>query len=186
MTIRLAFCGSSGTGKSTLATAIATELSLPMCPVGSREVSKSMGFDSPYDVDKAGQREEFQRRLLIQKTVWERDHPAGFVTDRTHLDNFAYTLMHKPGLAADPDFAAAAYDATAYYTHVIFCPLGAFQNIGNDPSRVSDAGYHRRYEDYLVKLMQGHGILGFLPSLLWLTATDPDQRLDRVRRFVRL
>ena len=57
--MRIAFCGASGTGKSTLAKWIvenAAELKLDgieLNPVGSRSVAKAMGFSSPYDVDKA-------------------------------------------------------------------------------------------------------------------------------------
>lgn len=52
-TLRIAFCGASGTGKTTLAKAIQQKYGLELNPVGSRSVSKAMGFDSPYDVDKA-------------------------------------------------------------------------------------------------------------------------------------
>ncbi len=51
--IRVGFTGASGTGKTTLAKAIAECFGVPLNPVGSRSVAKSMGFDNPYDVDKA-------------------------------------------------------------------------------------------------------------------------------------
>lgn len=185
MTIRLAFCGASGTGKSTLAEAIARELSLPICPTGSREVAKAMGFDSPYDVDKAGKRAEFQERLLREKIAWE-SHRDGFVTDRSYLDNLSYTFMHAKPLAMEPEFVGRAFDAMAVYTHLVFCPLGAFQDTGDDPARVHDAKYHRTYEDYLVKLMQGSDILGgSLPPILWLTTSVLGDRILQVERFVR-
>ena len=91
--MRIAFAGASGTGKSTLANFLAKEYGLPVNPVGSRSVSAAMGFASPYDVDRAGKRSEFQQRLLDEKLAWERDHEA-FVTDRTTLDNLAYTTLH--------------------------------------------------------------------------------------------
>lgn len=50
---RIAFCGASGSGKTTLATWLAEELGLPLNPVGSRSVARSLGFNNPYDVDRA-------------------------------------------------------------------------------------------------------------------------------------
>src|SRR6185436_16486766 len=91
--MRIAFSGAAGTGKSHLAKIVAEWLSLPMCPVGSRTVCKEMGFEHAYDVDKAGMRPEFQKRLCRAKREWEAD-TAAFVTDRSHLDNLAYTSLH--------------------------------------------------------------------------------------------
>ena len=65
--VRIAMAGASGTGKTTLMNFLAKEYGLPVNPVGSRSVSAAMGFASPYDVDKAGKRSEFQRRLVTEK-----------------------------------------------------------------------------------------------------------------------
>lgn len=51
--MRVAFAGSSGTGKTTLARFVSETYGLPINPVGSRSVSQAMGFSSPYDVDRA-------------------------------------------------------------------------------------------------------------------------------------
>ena len=51
--MRIAFCGASGTGKTTLATWLAEELGISFNPVGSRSTAASMGFSNPYDVDKS-------------------------------------------------------------------------------------------------------------------------------------
>lgn len=63
--MRIAFAGSSGTGKSTLARWLVssdgpkTTRGLPICPVGARSVARDMGFvgpdgeGRPYDVDRA-------------------------------------------------------------------------------------------------------------------------------------
>src|SRR5450631_4116837 len=91
--MRTAFAGSSGTGKSVLTTFIHEKYGYPINPVGSRSVAQAMGFASPYDVDKAGKRAEFQRRLFVEKCNWEDAHES-FVTDRTHIDNLIYSSMH--------------------------------------------------------------------------------------------
>src|SRR5579884_1906638 len=91
--MRIAFCGASGTGKTTLAEHVAKKYGLEMNPVGSRSVAKDMGFESPYDADKAGRRAEFQRRLVDSKREWEATHDS-FVTDRTTFDNLTYMALH--------------------------------------------------------------------------------------------
>jgi len=53
--VKIAFCGASGCGKSTLARYVVETYDLELNPVGSRSVAKDMGFDNPYDVDKADQ-----------------------------------------------------------------------------------------------------------------------------------
>jgi len=178
--IRLALCGASGTGKSTIAEAIAAQLSLPICPVGSRSVAASMGFDNPYDVDAAGKRSEFQRALLSQKIAWEREVGA-FVTDRTHLDNLAYTLMHAHE-TADEGFRTAVRAAMPIYTHIVFCPVDAFHNLAGDPARVNDVLYHSDYQRRLRRLLNEY--VDHTP-ILWLTSKWRDTRIEQVRRFVR-
>jgi len=51
--MKIAFAGASGTGKTTLAKYLSEKLDLPFNPVGARSVAKKMGFDNPYDVDRA-------------------------------------------------------------------------------------------------------------------------------------
>lgn len=143
---RIAFAGASGTGKTTRAKAVAEALGLPICPIGSRSVAEAMGFASPYDVDAAGQRDAFQARLLSEKQQWEQEHAAtGFVTDRTHYDNLAYTAMHCPDVLS----AALLDDVIAFsslYTSIVFCPMKVFWSLGEDSARVPRQGYHQMYE----------------------------------------
>lgn len=151
---RIAFCGASGTGKTTLSTYLCDKFDIPFNPVGSRSVSKAMGFDSPYDVDKAGKRAEFQRRLVREKRAWEDAQPA-FVTDRTTLDNLAYTMFHDIGTVDE-----ALYDEVVggihRYTHIIYCPVEVFCNPGSDPSRVKDMTYHKLYDAVIEGLVRKH------------------------------
>lgn len=147
MKLRIAFSGSSGTGKTTLATFIAETFNLPMNPIGSRSVAKAMGFESPYDVDKAGKRAEFQQRIAIEKIAWEAAHEE-FVSDRTTLDNLAYTILHDVR-TIDQSFLSNIVRGMERYTHVLYCPVEVFCQPGGDTARVQDLIYHRVYDDVL-------------------------------------
>jgi hypothetical protein len=141
-----------------------------------------MGFDSPYDVDAAGKRDEFQRELLTQKIDWECSHLSkGFVTDRTHLDNLTYTALHSSKHAQDEDFLEDIRTGMQLYSHIVFCPMLAVFNVGSDPARVSDREYHERYEAYLNRILLRYAAP--LP-ILYLTSGDKDTRIAQVLRHV--
>src|SRR5271156_759782 len=93
MNKRIAFLGASGTGKTKLVKYLQAKLNLPVNPIGSRSIALEMGFTNPYDVDKHGLRNVFQRKLFASKSQWEAECDD-FLTDRTAFDNLAYTLVH--------------------------------------------------------------------------------------------
>jgi hypothetical protein len=150
--MRVAFCGASGTGKSTLAQFIVDDFEIPLNPIGSRSVAKAMGFDSPYDVDKAGKRTEFQRELIYQKVYWEQTH-NDFVTDRTTLDNIVYTIFHEVS-AITEEILDVALDGLLMYDVIFLCPMSSFFNLANDPVRKSERTYHRLYETTLLGFLK--------------------------------
>jgi len=142
--IRFAFCGASGTGKTTMATWLAETLGVPINPVGSRSTAAEMGFASPYDVDAAGMRTEFQLRLQSAKIAWETGHQS-FVTDRTPLDELVYTMLH--GVKGiDEAFLQRVIEHTRRYTHVVYCPVSSFCNLGNDPARLAHMTYQKLFD----------------------------------------
>lgn len=145
--IRIAFCGASGTGKTTLAQFLCDKLGLPLNPIGSRSVAQEMGYDSPYDVDKAGRRGEFQVRLLAAKRQWE-DAQSSFVTDRTTFDNLTYTVMHDIA-TVDDAIVTSAISGLDRYTHIVYCPVSAFISTASDPARVHSRVYHELYDTIL-------------------------------------
>lgn len=156
--IRLAFSGAAGTGKTTLAELVSEKTGLPICPVGSRTVCRAMGYDNPYDVDAKGGRLAFQIELMKRKAEWEQaHHDTGFITDRSHFDNLAYTVLHMRGIlrnAQDPQpYAGTIADllqlyvrAQSIYTHVVYFNIASHQKLGDDVDRMRDEHYHVFYE----------------------------------------
>jgi hypothetical protein len=179
--VRLAFAGASGTGKSTLATYTADLLGLPQNPVGSRSVAAAMGFASPYDVDRAGKRAEFQQRLLAEKTAWERHHDA-FVTDRTTLDVLAYFALHSVR-SIDSAVVDLASGGAQRYTHVVYCPARVFLHTGDDPARVSELSYHHLYDDFLDGLLRRH-LIPWSQSIVTLNQRSLDDRKQWLRHSI--
>jgi AAA domain-containing protein len=179
--LRVALTGASGTGKSTLATFISETYGIPLNPVGSRTVSKAMGFDSPYDVDKAGKRAEFQRRLVLEKRAWEDAHES-FVTDRCTLDNLVYTMFHDIH-SVDAELLERIEQGHYRYTHVIYCPVSAFCNPGGDPARVADMTYHKLYDQVIRGMIQNHQVRNG-QGLHHCRDTQQEHRREWVRRIL--
>lgn len=153
--MKIAIMGASGTGKTTLATAIASAYGIPLNPIGARSVALDMGFTNPYDVDAAGRRKEFQERLFDEKLIWEHHHDR-FVTDRSYLDNLTYCALHMPGEL--PDDAVENYGAAMSCYDVVFCLWRAdFQSLGDSVRQVSKT-YHDIYERLLVSFASSSSI----------------------------
>jgi hypothetical protein len=152
--VRIAFSGASGTGKTTLATWISADYGIPFNPVGARSIAAEMGFATPYGADAAGKRGEFQRRLLARKLEWEADHES-FVTDRTSLDNVAYTALHSVD-AVDDSMLGDAIAGTQAYTLIVMCPLSGFWCTDEDVARLKGRTYHELFEAMAFGLIRQH------------------------------
>lgn len=153
--LRVAFSGASGTGKTTLAEYVAERFSLPLCPVGSRSVAKSMGFDNPYDVDNAGKRAEFQYKLFVDKCNWEADNAStGYVTDRTHFDNLAYCMLHCHDSLNEREIDLYKQAQAMSYSHIFLVRVSDFIELGTDVNRVAEKAYHVLFEAALLGLYQ--------------------------------
>lgn len=151
--LRVAFCGASGTGKTSLAEFVASKYSLPLNPVGARSVAAAMGFSSPYAAETPDERRAFQERLLEEKFAWETEQPR-FVTDRTPLDNLAYVMMHGGAGGVSDRYLQMLEANLALYTRIFFCPTRAFHKIGDDPMRRKDLAYHQLFEAALKGLIE--------------------------------
>ena len=112
-----------------------------------------MGFDNPYDVDRAGMRAAFQRRLFVEKRAWESNREA-FLTDRSTFDNLAYLTMHGGAESLSHDDVDAYVEAMRRYTLVVYLPIRCFHHVGGDPARVASATYHQLYDVLLRALLK--------------------------------
>lgn len=183
---RIAFCGVSGTGKTTTAQAVAEALGLPLCPVGARSVAAEMGFASPYDVDAAGRRGEFQARLQDAKLAWELEHDE-FVTDRSSLDDLAYAALHGARELTKARWQRGLKHARERYTLWVFCPMRAFHNVGDDAARVPVEGsaYHEVTETTLLALAVNAFPSPFSgPDRIRLDNGEHEARVAMVREWV--
>ena len=172
--MRVAFAGASGTGKTTLMRHVVKMTGFDVCPVGSRGVAKSMGFENPYDVDAAGRRDEFQKRLFAEKRDWEASHEF-FVTDRSAFDNLAYSTMH--GARVTTDELLEYEGAMARYTHVLYLPITAFHDVGDDPHRVKELGYHVMF-DMILRALFAERFSG-IPSKVWRNGLEEREKQVR-------
>ena len=170
--MRIAITGASGTGKTTLAKAISEKFGIPLNPVGARSVALEMGFDNPYDVDAAGKRVEFQRRLFEAKRAWELAHDS-FVIDRGYLDNLTYCALHMAEHLED-DAIEVFKQAMGRY-HIVLCLSAAsFQDL-SDGIRKQSRAYHQIYEQLLRAFMLSTRGPRFV---MGLDARDQQARLE--------
>lgn len=148
--MKIAISGASGTGKTTLARALAEYYQIPLNPIGARDVARDMGFASPYEVDQAGKRVEFQERLFIAKRAWEIEHAGGFVTDRSYLDNLTYCALHMAEHVDQP-MVQEFMKAMGKYDAVLILPCAVFIQL-DDGIRITNPMYHVLYELMLQQL----------------------------------
>lgn len=156
---------------------VETSFALPMNPVGSRSVAREMGFSSSYECDALGRRVEFQSRLIQAKTEWESEHSI-FVTDRTTLDNLAYSLLHGAA-GVSSEYLELACRGLRRYEYVVYCPVSVFIDTHDDPARMSDMTYHLLYDATLWGLLQR-----FRPPEVRLV-TMPFAKLEHREDFLR-
>lgn len=125
MALRIAFSGSAGTGKTTLARRLAGELGLPYLPEGMRAYLESGGADL-HALGRDGLR-ALVLRLWDEQRDAEARATAGFVADRSAYDFAAFWIYY--GYAADDADTARLFAETCApgrYDAVWLMPWGAF------------------------------------------------------------
>jgi predicted ATPase len=124
--IKIAIIGSAGTGKSTLAEAVAVKLGVPN--LKSREITEDILMRDGYDYGSGIQIERFLanagRQHEILKRTLEQQSVDSFVTDRTVIDLAAYAVCELN--QSDPMALRKILDVckkeASTYTHLFLCP----------------------------------------------------------------
>ncbi|WP_162306063.1 AAA family ATPase [Oleisolibacter albus] len=122
---RLGITGSAGTGKTTLAAAVACRLAVPVLPEAMRALLEQ-GFDL-----HSLSRDQHRDLLCRQADALACDLAridGGLVSDRTPLDMAAFWLSNGYGVddpAATEALLARAIMALADYSHIVLLPWGA-------------------------------------------------------------
>ena len=129
MSLRVGIVGCAGTGKSSLARALAARLEIPT--LESKKLTHSILERDAYDYASGVQVERFlansgRQNEILRRTMEQEREAAetGFVTDRTVVDLAAYVVaeLHDSDVSALQDIFDTCKRWVEQYTHLLFCP----------------------------------------------------------------
>ena len=134
---KIAFTGSHGTGKTTLATALATEIDIPIIEERAR-LFEQMGFEL-----NTGAVLQTQLLMLFDQLAAESNPFAAWVADRCLIDYLAYSMSIT---VPPPKNIIALLESNIYwlmqnrYDHIFYVPTGKIKLL-SDSLRPDDAAY---------------------------------------------
>ena len=176
--MKIACCGSSGGGKTTLANLLANHLELTEAITYSRPTAaaRAMGYQRANEVPPA-EMWRFQWLALFEQLVAERMGSYGgwFVADRSVLDFAAYHLFQRPGAKASDDYVRLAGEhARSTYHLLVVVPPNSHGT--EDDGKRHLHGVHEVHA-ILLDLLARFGLNG---RTINLTTDTPDERAREV------
>lgn len=127
MNMRIGIVGCAGTGKTTLAEALAVELGVPC--LRAKEVTTAILDRDGYDFSSGIQVERFlagmgRQNEILRCTLEQQECENAFVTDRTVVDLAAYVVveMHDSDGARLKTIYDTCRERVDMYTHLVVCP----------------------------------------------------------------
>ncbi len=153
---RIAIVGSFSTGKTTVATRLATELGLPLLPEVAREVA-ALGFE----LDKNAT-PELETLIFLRQLRNEQTH-AAFVGDRSLIDVMTYAswvmdnqTWRKETALWETCVDIAHLNLRSQYSHVYYLPIEF--PIMLDGLRPDDPAFQADIDTRLVKILTSFDI----------------------------
>lgn len=147
--LRVGLTGAGGTGKTSLANALAINTGLVYLPSHIKNTGLALGMENYKDVQGLSGALAFQYSILFGQIYQERALQIarkGYVTDRTTIDYVPYFkargIMRKDYV--DPYVKAAIEWAQANYDLVIYCPLENWQKGDDRPHQYGGDTWRER------------------------------------------
>lgn len=121
--LKIGICGAHGTGKTTLAKEVHNLFGTPIITNLMRSFWAQNGvadFEKlPKDI-----RTIFQKESLLKQIESEESYITGFITDRTVLDQIAYTKMSSNMIGVEFEiYEQLCKERLKSYTHLIYLPI---------------------------------------------------------------
>ena len=121
--LKIGICGAHGTGKTTLAKEVHNLFGTPIITNLMRSFWQENGvadFEKlPKDI-----RTIFQKESLLKQIEAEESYIVGFITDRTVLDQIAYTKMSSNMIGIEFEiYEQLCKERLKTYTHLIYLPI---------------------------------------------------------------
>ncbi len=122
--MRIGISGAAGTGKTTLAEALAEHLEVPMVGDPTRTALEERGRTSWRGITDPVERRKIRMRMFNIKMREEKE-PAGFVSDKTVVDFLAYWLLNQASFEYSGrtlDLYDMVREHASIYDHVLLLP----------------------------------------------------------------
>lgn len=97
--IRVGLCGAQGTGKTTLASALATQLGIPFIKTDVAQIIRDAGYHSCREGMSTHERLDLQE-VILNGLVASYPKSSAFICDRTPFDVMMYSLGWLPPFAS--------------------------------------------------------------------------------------
>ena len=185
--LKIAMFGACGTGKTTLATALASALNLPSVTNHARSIISSLGIQDVRYVQSSTTMALLEHALLLVRLKEQlKCCSSGFVADRTPLDQVMYWHLeceeHFPNLTSNFVDTAIEYLNFNPYDLLVYIPV-EFELSHSDTLRYFDN--HRHIEDKVAsRLYDKHKEKGKIAKHFMTVSGSVDERMQAILNYL--